>query len=417
MFRLPALALLVLVALAVSRAAAQTAVLVVKSATIESTKTCGCTWDFPLVGKKARPDPFVKLWVYDPDGAQADYGETWVEWDTLSPEWNKDIAKVKVGQRIWIQVWDKDVKYDDPIGDQCYILSKQSVDRGTFEVSFNQVTSLKFALRIDAVATTESRITLMQPFPGPNTAKRLARTEGRERAVILLHGLDLRDDGTSAATPRFVDWQGSTSPLVKSLSRNADVFSIAYAQNTAVEEIASFPELRESVGKVKQLGYKEVVLLGHSAGGLLARHFVEEHPRAGVTRVIQVAAPNGGTKLASWAVRLLQVPTDQAVFVASLSPAHRAAVVRNRDKQIPASIDFVTVVTCTSSKNKGDGAVNRQCQWPADLQSQGIPCVYVEGSHLEVLGNEECLDVYCKLITEAQPRWGHTQVQQALATR
>src|SRR5262249_11027470 len=152
---------------------------------------------------------------------------------------------------------------------------------------------------------------------------------------------------------------------------------------------------------VKDLGYSEVIVLGHSAGGLLARHFVEEHPRAGVKRVIQIAAPNGGTKLAAWGVRLAQVPREQATFVESMSPAHRDAVLKSREsKQMPASIELVSVVTCTSPKDRGDGAVNRQCQWPADLQGQGIPCVCVQGSHLEVLSDEKCLDVYCKLITE-----------------
>src|SRR5262249_11517966 len=79
---------------------AQTAVLVARSATIAPTKANGAAWDFPLVGKKALPDPYVKVWVYDADGAQADYGETAVAWDTLSPVWNKDIAKIKAGQKL-----------------------------------------------------------------------------------------------------------------------------------------------------------------------------------------------------------------------------------------------------------------------------------------------------------------------------
>lgn len=409
MFRL--LAALLILAVSSTQTFAQTAVLVACSATIESTKSCGCPWDFPLVGKKAAPDPYIKVWVYERGGAQVDYGETFVEWDTTEPTWNKDIAQVKDGQVIWVEVWDKDAKYDDLIGRYNFTLSKRTMDKGTFYLKFDQVTQIAFSVRMDAKPATQARVTLMQPYPGPNGADKLERTKDRSRAVILLGGLDLRDDGASAATPRFVDWQGSTSTLVKGLSRHADVYSIAYAQNTAVEEIASFPELREAVGNVKKLGYSEVVLLGHSAGGILARHFVEEHPRAGVTRVIQVAAPNSGTKLAGWAVRLLQVPPEQASFVASLSPAHRAAVLKGREnKMIPTGIDFVSVVSCTSPKDRGDGAVNRQCQWPPDLQQQGVPCACVQASHAHVMYQEDCCDLYCKLITESQPRWGHTQV-------
>src|ERR1017187_1800603 len=256
MSRILMAALLAILAIATPRAFAQTAVLVVKSATIAPTKANGAAWDFPLVGKKALPDPFVKLWVYDPDGAQADYGETAVDWDTLTPIWNKDIAQVKAGQSLKIGEWDKDLKYDDLIGRGTYKLTEATVEKGSFNLRFDQVRFLKFAVRKSAQTRSETRVTLMQPYPGPNSANRLERSKDRTRAVILVHGLDLRDDGGSVSTPRFADWQGSTSPLVKSLSRHADVFSIAYAQNTAVEEIASFPELREAVGNVKQLGYR-----------------------------------------------------------------------------------------------------------------------------------------------------------------
>jgi pimeloyl-ACP methyl ester carboxylesterase len=414
MSRIPLLWMLVVLVVTTPRAIADTVVLVVKSATIAATKANGAPWDFPLVGRKSLPDPYVKLWVYDKDGAHVDYGETTVAWDTLSPVWNKDIAKVKAGQRIKVELWDKDLKYDDLIGRQTFTLTERLIEKGSFIHRFDRVKYLRFDVRADGKPRNEARITLQQPFPGPYSANQLTRTKGRARAVVLLHGLDLRDDGGSPSRPRFVDWQGSTSPLVKTLSSHADVFAISYAQNTAVEEIASFPELREAVGKVKQLGYDQVILLGHSAGGLVARHFVEEHPRAGVTGVIQVATPNAGAKLAGWAVKLLQVPKEQAPFVQSLCPAHRAAVLKSRqDRVIPATIDFVTVVTSVSAKANGDSLLNWQCQWSVDLQNQGIPCVCVQGTHLEVMAHDACLDVYCRLITQPQPRWSASKVQQA----
>jgi pimeloyl-ACP methyl ester carboxylesterase len=366
-------------------------------------------WDFPLVGRKALPDPYVKAWVFDKDGAHVDYGETAVEWDTLSPAWNADLVKVRPGQRVKIEVWDKDLKYDDLIGEHSFTFTKSKIERGSFGYRFGQVTWLYLNVRKEA--TREARVILQQPFPGPNSAKNLTRSAGRTQAVVLLHGLDLRDDGGDPATPRFVDWQGSTSPLVGALSKHADVYAIGYAQTNAVEEIAAYPELREAIGKVKKLGYENVALLGHSAGGLVARHLVEEHPKCGATRVIQIASPNGGAKLAYWAINLLQIPKGQAPFVESLAPAHRAAVAKSRrDRAIPSSIDFVTVVACSTGNSTGDGAVNRQCQWPSDLQDQGIPCICVDGSHLGVMSDEACFDVYCKLVTQPQPRWGHSQV-------
>jgi pimeloyl-ACP methyl ester carboxylesterase len=419
MYRIPPLCLLIVLGVSNASALADTVDLIVKSATIAPRKATGRAWDFPLVGKKALPDPYVKLWVYDKDGAHVDYGETAVAWDTLSPVWNKDIAQVKAGQRIKVEVWDKDLKYDDLIGRQSFTLTKDLMDKGAFIHRFDQVKYLRFEVRAQGRPASEARIVLQQPFPGPFSATELTRTKGRQRAVVLLHGLDLRDDGGSPSTPRFVDWQGSTSPLVKALSRHADVFSISYAQNTAVEEIASFPELREAIAKISSLGYDQLILLGHSAGGLVARHFVEEHPRAGITKVIQVATPNAGTKLAGWAVDLLQVPKEQAIFVQSLSPAHRAVVLKSRqDRTIPAAIDFVTVVTCTSAKANGDNLVSRQCQWSSDLRDQGIPRVCVCGTHLEVMAHDECLDLYCRLVTQSQPRWSASKVQQeALAAR
>src|SRR5204863_2300 len=104
----------------------------------------------------------------------------------------------------------------------------------------------------------------------------------------------------------------------------------------------------------EELSSLTAAMMGH--GGVIDRI-------GWVTRVIQVATPNGGAKLASLAVNLLQVPKAQAPFVASLSPSHREAVMKTRqDKAIPATIDFVAVVACPANQ-KGDGTLNRACQW------------------------------------------------------
>ena len=410
MSKITAITLLGFLAFFTPRASADNVVLVVKSGTIATTKANGSAWDFPLVGKKALPDPYVKAWVYNKEGVKVDFGQTEVVWDSLTPVWNRDLVKMNAGQRVKIEVWDKDFKYDDLIGEHTFMLTAAMIKNGTINLSFGQVRGLRFDVRAEANAKAESRLRLQQPFPGPNSAADLTRTKDRRHAVVLLHGLDPRDDGGSPADPRFVDWQGSTSPLVKVLSRHADIFAISYAQTTAVEEIAAFPELRDAIAKVKRLGYDEVVLLGHSAGGLVARHFVEDHPQAGVTKVIQIATPNAGVPLAGWGVTLKQVPRAQEPFVQSLAPAHREAFLKTRTATaIPPSIEFVTVVTCISSKANGDGIVNRKTQWPIELQRQGIPCICLQASHLEVMAHDDCLDVYCKLITERQPRWSGEQ--------
>src|SRR6266481_2076616 len=53
--------------------------------------------------------------------------------------------------------------------------------------------------------------------------------------------------------------------------QTADVFALAYSQEVGVERVAETPVLRQAVSKLKALGYREVVLVGHSAGGLVAR--------------------------------------------------------------------------------------------------------------------------------------------------
>ena len=411
MSRTPAFSWIIAVLLCPSSLLADNVIVTVKSGTIAPTKANGRAWDAGW-GQVALPDPYVKLWVFDKDGAQVDYGETWYIRNTLTTVWNKDIARAKVGQTIKIEVWDKDLKYDDLIGRYTFALTKEMANKGQVGLRFEQVHDLQLELRWVAPPPREARVLLVQPFPGPHSANHLTRTKGRHCAVILLHGLDLRDDGSSAANARLVEWQGSTSPLVKAISPSADVFAIGYAQTKSVEEVVLLPELRDAIVKVKQLGYPQVVLLGHSAGGLVARHFVEEHPGAGVTKVIQVASPNGGATLACCAVRLHQVPRDQRAFVESLSPQHREALLKSRqDKKIPAVIEFVTVVACASPKAKGDRVINRQCQWTADLQQQGIPCASVQATHVDVMDQDDCLDVFCSLITQPQSRWDASKVQ------
>ena len=51
----------------------------------------------------------------------------------------------------------------------------------------------------------------------------------------------------------------------------------------AGDRIAGSAALADNIRRVRQLGYKEIILLGHSAGGVIVRQFVEDHPDAGVT--------------------------------------------------------------------------------------------------------------------------------------
>src|SRR5436305_13849202 len=92
-----------------------------------------------------------------------------------------------------------------------------------------------------------------------------------------------------AARPQLHAWVQPKAELVKALAPDFDVYAFGYAQTVPVDAVSLSPGLIAAVGKLKQAGYKELALIGHSAGGLIARQFVERFPAAGVTEVIQVA--------------------------------------------------------------------------------------------------------------------------------
>src|SRR5262249_36988219 len=145
-------------------------------------------------------------------------------------------------------------------------------------------------------ATPPVRTLLARVGPAPAIAQapRDARSPGQDRAVVLIHGLALHPLSTAkVGQAAFRHWQQPGSALVRPLAEDSDVWSVGYSQTSAVENVAA--AVAALVKKVKAQGYKEVVLVGHSAGGLIARQLVEDHPDAGVTKVVQVCAPNLGS--------------------------------------------------------------------------------------------------------------------------
>jgi len=242
----------------------------------------------------------------------------------------------------------------------------------------------------------------------PSPRDRMERTPGRLRAVLLLHGLRLHPiNNAKVYEPHFSDWQLPGSPLVKSLGKDADVFAYAYGQNTRLEKIAEYPALASAVGKLRFLGYEEIVLLGHSTGGVVARLFVEDHPRSGVTKVLQVCAPNDGS---SWAKLNFSVAKDQEMFLHSLTKKERLVWNEMReDTRIPLNVDFLCVVGATGPN--GDGFVACKSQWSPDLQKQGIPAIRLATTHLTVLRTPKTAEKIAQLVREDHPRWSQEKVQ------
>jgi pimeloyl-ACP methyl ester carboxylesterase len=265
-------------------------------------------------------------------------------------------------------------------------------------------------------ATAAPPVEEAKPFQVEYTFARVApandkrgRSRGQARAIILIHGLNLfaKNEERYSGIP-LRSWQEPGSALVRRLADDADVYSLAYAQSAAVEKIHAGVNLLGHVRELKKLGYKEIILVGHSAGGLIARHFVEDHPDAGVTRVVQVCAPNTGTILA----RLNLGREATQAFIASMSRTSRLAVLKKREKvRIPKGVQFACIVV--SYRLGGDGVVSCSSQWSEDLQSQNVPAYVIKAAHWDAVKSVDAAKAVSRIVIESHPRWSDEEVKRA----
>lgn len=260
-----------------------------------------------------------------------------------------------------------------------------------------------------APAGVETRLEQLAPLPariidGDNRPRR--RLDMR-RAVVLLHGLRPQPVSASAASraePSY--WEKPQAPIVRALSPDADIYAFHYAQVAAVDDIARLPALADATRLLRGAGYQEVVLIGYSAGGIIARLFVEDTPNAGVTKVIQVCAPNTGS---DWTVLKHGVREVQMPFVRSLTKEERQAAAKARgDKTIPAHIEFACIVAAMNPLN--DGIVRRDAQWPTDLQTQGIPAEMLYIPHVGAMYSNRLAARIAELVRTPQPRWSAERI-------
>jgi pimeloyl-ACP methyl ester carboxylesterase len=259
------------------------------------------------------------------------------------------------------------------------------------------------------------------------------RSAACPRAVVLIHGLKIHPFSSQACnTASLHAWQQADSDLVHSLSSSADVYALAYSQNVAIDEIAAAQSVHKRLRTLKTLGYEEFVLVGNSAGGLVARQLAEDYPAIGITKVIQAGSPNTGSY---WARGTIAVRAPQEVFLTSLTDAARETSLANRQTcRVPKQVEFVCLVGdlepyrlagsvtvcpwynvefCAQANPYGDGMVSAESQWPEDLRRQGVPMVTVDADHCEMMHSPAAIEQIVKLVQTKQPRWNVQQVKAA----
>lgn len=253
------------------------------------------------------------------------------------------------------------------------------------------------ALTLGQDLTVQTHI--VQVAPGIAASEHLTRSSCQTRAVVLIHGFHIRIPKISVPRGELHSYQQANSPLVKKLSHEADVFALTYDQTVPVDGLANLASFRNDIHALRNLGYTEIVLVGFSAGGLIARQFVEDMPNAGVTKVVQVDSPNLGT---AWATGIHEP------FRHSLTgKARRAFLQKRQGKMIPHEVEFVCVVG--TGLGNGDGIVSVRSQWPEDLQAQGVPAYQLQTTHLQAARSQAGVQLITQLVQENQPRWDATK--------
>jgi pimeloyl-ACP methyl ester carboxylesterase len=229
----------------------------------------------------------------------------------------------------------------------------------------------------------------------------------KDRAVLLIPGLKIHPlKPTLCARPELNEWQQAKGELVRALEKDFDVFAFGYAQTVPLDAVALSPGLRDAVANIRKAGYKEIVLVGHSAGGVIARLFAENHPDAGVTKLITVASPHAGTELANLKIGY---PKAQAPFVQSLTTEARreAGAMKLGDK-----IEMACVV-CKVKRIEADGLVNIASQWPEDCRKLGVPAVLLQVNHWEAMLSPAGAKAVGELAREKLARWDAEEVEKA----
>ena len=130
---------------------------------------------------------------------------------------------------------------------------------------------------------------MVTTMPTTNPSNLSAPTQGDSPLVIVLHGLH--------QTPWFM------TPLVKTL-KGANYRTYAHRYHSLKDDIGTHSErlhqhLRASIDPNTRLH-----IVAHSLGGLVARHFIANHPSWRVDKVVTLGTPHLGSVTADYVKRL-----------------------------------------------------------------------------------------------------------------
>jgi pimeloyl-ACP methyl ester carboxylesterase len=232
-----------------------------------------------------------------------------------------------------------------------------------------------------------------------------------DKAVVFIHGLLPHVFHPERATqPEVHDWQVSSGLLAKQLADDYDIFGFSYAQSQSVDSITLCRGLRTGINAIEAAQYKEIVLIGHSAGAIIARQFAEFFPEDGITKIICISGPHLGS---GWAkLPTFTLPKTQVAFINSLLPDVRTALHKERAIKLPKDLEACCVLS-KWNRTDHDTIVNLRSQWPTDLQDQGIPAVLASCNHFDVMTNEAAVKSITELVRGKIVRWKPEQTELA----
>ncbi len=198
----------------------------------------------------------------------------------------------------------------------------------------------------------------------------------------------IRPIGANVRLPERLDTRGVTVP-----PRQADVFAIRFSRAANTDGVAyKALELAESIREVRRLtGAKKVRLVAHSAGGIIARAYLQDalpgvKYRGDVDRLITIATPHLGSALAEhWGDYL-------GTRATSIKPS--AALIRNLNSKfpLPDDVTFASIVVrgiAADARGEGeelDDLVNRVLldPLPVEYRLGGDQVVHVRSQNLRL---------------------------------